>query len=390
MASFSIQHPMLQYENATRRILRAVWQAQRITKLELQQSLGLSHPTVLAGVNRLLELGIVRMEQAQGDTMRGRKPAAVTFIDDARLAVGADVGVQTVRLVLTDLRSNILAREAFPGPGSEAALHTPAFLHQLNDRINQFVVAQRVPVEKLLELGLCLPGQFSDGVWRCGGESSNLDDLAHLFTLPTLFRSESDAAPLSEIWNSGKSHCAVLGLNDTLTCYAVCQGFPVNGGYRPLDADTPPVPGSVNAIGHLTLYPGGRPCACGRHGCANQYCAAGALLDAAHPTLAAFFQALEGGDKTCIGRFDAYLDALALLLCHVDMQYGSEIVLSGTVAEFLAPHLPALRERMRAQMGAGNAPSGPLTLGKLRSWAVAVNAAIISVAYFFDSDYFGV
>src|SRR5690606_19836377 len=81
--------------------------------------------------------------------------------------------------------------------------------------------------------------------------------------VPAVLGNDANAAALGE-WRYG----AGRGMNDLLVVTlgtGVGSGFIVNGDLVLGHA------GNAGELGHTTLYPGGRPCTCGRSGCLEAY-----------------------------------------------------------------------------------------------------------------------
>lgn len=97
------------------------------------------------------------------------------------------------------------------------------------------------------------------------------DDIGRELGLPALIANDAKCAALGEaLYGAGKGHrrVAMLTIGTGVGGGFVCDGRLENGS---LYAD------AAGIFGHMTLYPEGRPCNCGRKGCLEAYCSATAI-----------------------------------------------------------------------------------------------------------------
>ncbi|MCW1927243.1 ROK family protein [Bhargavaea beijingensis] len=97
---------------------------------------------------------------------------------------------------------------------------------------------------------------------------------------------------------------------------------------------------SAGEIGHISLYPGGKPCTCGNRGCYEQYASASALIglirDAygGKPDLEAFFRLVKDGEKKALEIFGRWVDDIATGLQSLVHVFNPEcIIIGGGVSE---------------------------------------------------------
>jgi glucokinase len=99
------------------------------------------------------------------------------------------------------------------------------------------------------------------------------DDLSQRLDAPVFLDNDANCAALGEKWLGAGSHVNDLCMITLGT--GVGGGFVVNG--KPWHG----ILGMAGEIGHMTVIPEGRPCACGNHGCLEQYASATAIRRAA-------------------------------------------------------------------------------------------------------------
>ena len=99
---------------------------------------------------------------------------------------------------------------------------------------------------------------------------------------------------------------------------------------------------SSGTVEHMCLHPGGRPCYCGRRGCVEVYCSAGALEAQAGMPLPEFFRRLRAGSGPERALWRDYLQELALAIDNARMVVRSDVLLGGHLQAYMTPEDLAL------------------------------------------------
>ena len=101
----------------------------------------------------------------------------------------------------------------------------------------------------------------------------------------------------------------------------------------------------------MILVPGGRPCYCGKKGCADAYCASSALTGERYESLEQFMDSLSAGEADASEKWGEYLDHLAVLISNLRMAYDMDIILGGEVGGYLPDHMLPLGEKVMEYNG---------------------------------------
>ena len=125
-----------------------------VSRNDVANSLGLTLPTITTNISNMLGSGILReIPVVQEQKTLGRHTMLVDFIPQSRLFLGVEIRDGICRVVLTDLRGNIV--------GSFVDDRT---VSEYEDIINRSVrlsedllASCEVPVEKLSAVGFCVP-----------------------------------------------------------------------------------------------------------------------------------------------------------------------------------------------------------------------------------------
>jgi predicted NBD/HSP70 family sugar kinase len=156
MASGRATPPLLKSLNE-RTVLDAIRSYAPVSRAEISRRVGISKPTVSLALRSLLDAGLVRETEPDGD---GPRYGAVFFEPDpgAAFILGVDLGARFVRAAVCDLAGDVRGRRDvdLPEPTAEAALDTiPPLVRSLLDDAG-------APDELLDGIVLGVPGAVED------------------------------------------------------------------------------------------------------------------------------------------------------------------------------------------------------------------------------------
>jgi predicted NBD/HSP70 family sugar kinase len=336
------------------RVFKYINSHERISKPELVQALGLSTPTILFITNELLEKGVI-CEVGELESTGGRKAKALSAIYDIRYALGLDITGNHISLVLTDLSGSVLKHLRIP----RRFEHTGQYQAELAAHLEAFRNEAAIPDEKLLGLGISLPGIIDTKKKRLTySHILEIFDIpfeewsGHL-TIPTAFINDAKAAALAELHRcQDNAHALYLSLSNSVGGALIFRKAP----YLREEWDTE-VWQSNNLfmgdnfkggeIGHMTLVPNGKPCYCGKKGCFDAYCSAKTLSCHTEGKLDQFFKGLKAGNPVLKAEWETYLDNLAVQINNLRMLMDCKVIVGGYVGSFIEPYLGDLRRRLR-------------------------------------------
>ncbi|MDQ3461023.1 MAG: ROK family transcriptional regulator [Deinococcota bacterium] len=139
--------------NVTQRILELIRHQGPLSRAEIARRLGVSKPTVSAGVQLLLGAGLVR-EGGYAESEGGRRAILIDFNAEAGFVIGMDVGGSAARAALADLQGRVLASHQEPtGHGDAAAL-----LAQLGGIKRRLTAQIGVDERRVLAVAVGTPG----------------------------------------------------------------------------------------------------------------------------------------------------------------------------------------------------------------------------------------
>ncbi len=251
-------------------VLEAIRQAGRLTRADLARITALTTQTISNIVAELLAESMVR-EHPPKKAPRGQPPIPYSINPDGGFAIGFHVQQHRIIAVLMDLTGVVRGRR-------ELTVSYPTFaeaLPLLATCVRAF--RRKVPPERLLGIGISLPGPF--GVDGMAGPTSlpGWDDQGSLARLKATTRLavliENDATAAA----MGERLYGVAGELRDFVYLFVGHGFG-SGFYL----DNRLYAGhwrNAGEIGHTIFTPRGKPCWCGKRGCFERYVSGASLLE---------------------------------------------------------------------------------------------------------------
>ena len=257
-----------------------------------------------------------------------------------RYAVGIGITAKHVGFVLVNLRYEI---EKYERIFLEFSPETSYYL-QLRKELERFLADMENP-GRILGIGISIPGIINAKErmliksHALQLENYSLTFLEQIFSLPVYFENDANAAMMAENQNTYKN-ALYLSLNSTLGGAFCIDGKLVSGENQ-----------KAGEFGHMILVPGGRPCYCGKKGCADAYCASSALTGERYESLEQFMDSLSAGEADASEKWGEYLDHLAVLISNLRMAYDMDIILGGEVGGYLPDHMLPLGEKVMEYNG---------------------------------------
>lgn len=291
-------------------------------------------PTVLSNVNDLLANGIV-IEAGEYESTGGRKAKKISINPSYHYAIGIRITANHIEIVLVNLKYEIekysrvqLKFSADTQYDTQIADELEKFLENVKDR------------DRILGIGIAIPGIINQKdrlIMKSHAlqlENYSLSFLEQIFTMSVYFENDANAAMMAEDMNQYQD-ALYLSLNNTLGGAFCIDGRLIQGDNQ-----------KAGEFGHMILVPGGKPCYCGKKGCADAYCAASALIDDTSQTMQQFMQKVAQQDEQATQIWENYLNDLAILISNLRMAYDMDIILGGEVGGYLADYMIPLSEKV--------------------------------------------
>ena len=358
--------------NKKSEIVRYIFKHKNASKTELTKALELSMPTVLQTTKELLKQKIL-LESGEYESTGGRRAKSLIINGEAAYAVGLDVTSDHVSFVLINVNGEILTHEnkmkTFSG---DLDYYRELFLE-----MDDFIKRQNVDGEKILGIGVALPGIIdNEEKVLIRSNALNLENVGlQLFRQMTSrklhFENDANAAMMAES-EYFRGDAIYLFLSNTVGGAFQREGSLFRGNNR-----------RAGEFGHAILVPNGRECYCGKKGCTNAYCSAQALEEASGLSLEETMARVAEKDPEILKVWNEYLDYLAITISNIRMIYDTDIILGGDVGAYLEPYMPELGKRVM-QVNKFDSDTGYLRTGVYKKGSAAVGAAMYFIHRFID------
>ena len=319
--------------------LRELLHCEKLTKPELAVRLKLSLPTAGQLMEELETQGLVR-ESGLAESAGGRRAMYYEAQKNSRLAIGADITRNHLRLALLNLAGEVQDTRRI----RLAFANDEAYRQRLRQELEAFLNKNQVMKTALVGVGYSLPGIVSADRQRLtlshilGIMEPETFAPAHWPDCPYQCFNDADAACIRECYDrEDMTDFAFLSLSDTVGGALVLNGEIQRG-----------LNGRCGEIGHMRVEagPGARMGDGGRRGHYDPYGSAERLAEQADGSLELFFQRLEQGDLPARQVFEEYLDRLAAVVQNLAVFTDMDVVIGGYVGHYLGPYLDRLREKV--------------------------------------------
>ncbi len=250
-------------------------------RVDIAEEMQLSTTTITNLIDELIETGLVveqGVEETQGPRRIGRPRSALYLLEDARYAIGIQLGIGFYRIGLANLRAEILdyRQDSFP-PGTPPAMVIPEIIRQ----VEALLAENNLDRQHILGVGVGMPGlvNHQTGVnvraFKLGWQNVPIRDwFSEGLNLPVIVENNVKAMALGEaFFGSGRQASSLAfiysrsGVGSGIVIdKRLLQGANLGAG----------------EIGHmLLLNPGGKKCFCGQSGCLETLISEPALMEEA-------------------------------------------------------------------------------------------------------------
>jgi glucokinase-like ROK family protein len=263
-------------------LLERLWVDSPLSRADMAATTGLNKTTVSNLIDSLISDGFVR-EIGLHASGGGRPGVLLELNPDAGLIIGAEIGVENLNVVVSNLRASISWQRHATFEHSDSSEHVLELLVTLLRQARQHVQRRGL---QLFGAGITIPGlvDVASGTlvfepnmgWTNLAVRQNLHDRLHF---PIFVDNDANAAALAERYFGvarGVDDFAYVVANVGLGTGLVVGGHILQG-----------VSGHAGEAGHTTIDPDGPLCRCGNRGCWERLASQRALIERAEQAIAA-------------------------------------------------------------------------------------------------------
>lgn len=360
-------------------------QRERISKPEIAAILGLSMPTVLQNVDELIERGLVS-EVGTFESTGGRKAKVLSPDYGARFAIGIDITQNHIGLALTDLSGAVFLHRRLQKPFADQE----QYYRELGALAMGFLKESGRPAERFLGFGISIPGIVSlDGQTITHSHALGIAGIAcqrfyEFIPYPCILANDANAAMIAEMYHSPSPLTTIYFSLSNYVGGAIFTQAAQDLEHRPVfDRLFLGDHCRSGEFGHMTLFPAGTPCYCGKLGCIDSYCSAKLLSSLSNGKLESFF--LELGSNPALQEvWTRYLDHLAIAVNSLRMAFDSPVIIGGYVGSFMEPYLADLQRRA-SELNTFGPDASYIRLCQFKVEASALGAALRHIEAFIQT-----
>lgn len=313
------------------RIFQLIYDKKALKRQDLADELSLSLPTVNQNIKELMEEGLIEFS-GEFTSTGGRKPQVITPVRNAYFTVALNIRKTYVRVVMVDMYGDVAdsEREDLEFADSDE------YSKKLGKIVDLFIKNQAKKPEnstetiKILGVGITIPGIFDRESEKIliaptlGIKDYDIVKLTRHMKYKTIVVNDARASAFTYMRKSDNIRHGVYLLVDRGVGGCIIEDGKLVRGTN----------NRAGEIGHMTIVPGGRKCACGKKGCLESYIS--------------ITQLPEKTDAENVELNEEYLEYLALGISNMYTIFDGPIIIGGGLASCLETNLTYLHGKIRS------------------------------------------
>ncbi|WP_236788704.1 ROK family transcriptional regulator [Amycolatopsis sp. GM8] len=249
-----------------------------LTRLELQDRIGLSRPTMVERLDALQRFQLIRQTGLRASS--GGRPAQMLAANDVgRTALVADIGQRHATIAVVDLRGTVFAQVRRPLPAG----HEPGETFSGLLDTGRDLLARTGRADSLCAVGLSVPGQIDHGEGTTIAPPTMphwtgvrlRERFTEALSVPVFLENDANALAFGAYCDLGRPDAALVGVK---VGTGIGAGLVISG--RAHRGET----ASAGEIGHIRIEGREQRCDCGRRGCVSAIASGQAVIRELRPT----------------------------------------------------------------------------------------------------------
>ncbi|KGT37329.1 ROK family transcriptional regulator [Weizmannia sp. FSL K6-0777] len=356
-------------------IYHLIYQHKKLSKQEIANMLHLSLPTVSQHLTQLEKKNLIQ-KNGYFESSVGRRAAAYTICQQARIGIGVEIQKEKVRILAVDLRGTVFQqKELYLTYANDGH-----YFKQVSQEVQAFIDHFDYKKEQVLGIGFAVQALTSnDGEKIVYGKILDCTGLdIHVFArhldYPCKFLHDAKCAATTELWMRKDIGDAVY----------LSIGTHLGGAIIINDQIYMGKDGHSGTVEHMTIDPNGSLCYCGKRGCMETLCSIHALLKK-EESLAFFFRQVRSGVPSYVERWHTFLEHLAFSINNIRLVINRDFILGGHISPYLKDEdLYILHEKVNEKT-AFPSEEPFIFISRSNEDGVPVGAAIPFIQSFLDS-----
>lgn len=267
-----------------------------------------------------------------------------------KYCLGIDIGGTKTVVALANCDGTLISKKSFPTQAKQGA---ESLVERISEHFNILCVEQKINTEQVVFAGVACPGPLDVKQGKIIHIATmgfiNVPIKAMLenaLKMPVFLENDANCAALAESTigvGKGKNPLVYVTISTGIGCGIISNGNILSGACS-----------SAGEIGHITVVPNGKKCACGKAGCLELYSSGTAISNAATELMGSeittkeVFSKARSGDKQMLDIIYDAADKLGLALSSVYHLIDPEIiVLGGSVTKDYDDFAEALNNALK-------------------------------------------
>lgn len=239
-------------------VLKYIMANQPISRAEISSGLGINKASLSEIVINLIQEKLVNeVGMGESTNLGGRKPVLLEFNHQAGVSIGIDLGVNSIRFMVSDLNGEELLKEKTEHRYSQRVNDIVDFLNTkklLYKDLPYGIVGVTISVHGIVDNNKI--------VFTPNYDVFDIEELDGMFEFPVYFENEANLAAIAHVYQKEAEYESVAAI--TLRS-GVGSGVVYNKEiYKGHES-------SAGEFGHMIVVPNGKLCSCGNQGCLEQY-----------------------------------------------------------------------------------------------------------------------
>jgi glucokinase-like ROK family protein len=259
-------------------ILKIIIDNSPISRIDISRLLNISRPTISAYITELIEEGFIKeIGKSNSSPSGGKKAVLLQFNNRSGYILGVMIGVKTIRIGISDLRSNILKLIKIP---TEEWQGPQSVINKIVEGTQKLLTMMDINKSNIIGVGIGVPGLvdskfglviFSPNL--TGWENIKLQEiLGNKFELPVFIENECRVQAIAE------KRFGIAKNKKDFVCFET--GVGIGTGVFINNELLLGKNGIAGEVGHIITDLGGKKlCHCGNVGCLETLCSIGSLID---------------------------------------------------------------------------------------------------------------
>ncbi|MBB6462418.1 ROK family protein [Flammeovirga kamogawensis] len=253
-------------------ILQLLLKEKTLSPSEIATRTELTLPMSSSLMKELADDNYIFLQEHRTEKNVGRPPTSYQINPDGGYFIGVKVGLRKTRIILLDLQNK---ERFFVSEDTREIKDSVNFLKRLIKSIKKIINDQEIPLERVLGVGVAVPGLVNSKTGRSFSYFNDLDTtlqnyLIDALKVPVEIENDVNALTLGEL------HFGTAKTSENALCInldkGIGMGMIVSGGLYTGQN------GLAGELGHIRIDDHGDMCYCGKKGCLETFASGEALV----------------------------------------------------------------------------------------------------------------